>query len=73
MFAFLKLASQVLQSIAIVTRRIYSLTSSFSSGNIALAPLCCQHLTGPRTRREHGVPFFVRAPQMYVSAVVNAG
>jgi len=27
-------------------------------------PLCCQQRTGPWTRREQGVPFFVRAPQM---------
>jgi hypothetical protein len=73
MFAFLKLASQVLQSIVIVTRHIYSLTTSFSSGSIAFAPLCCQQRTGPWTRREHGVPFFVLAPQMYVSSVVTAG
>src|ERR1044072_4063235 len=64
----------VLQSIVIVTRCIYSLTTSFSSGSIACAPLCCQQRTGPRTRREQGVPFFVLAPQMYVfSSIVVAG
>ncbi len=27
-------------------------------------PLCCQQRMGPWTRREQGLPFFVRAPQV---------
>jgi len=42
----------------------YSLISNFSCGNIARMPLCCQQRTGPCTRREQGVPFLVRAPQV---------
>jgi len=42
----------------------HSLIRNFSNGNIAAAPLCCQQRTGPCTRREQGVPFFVRAPQV---------
>ena len=41
-----------------------SLMINLSGGSIAGIPLCCQQRTGPCTRREHGVPFFVRAPQM---------
>ena len=41
----------------------YSRTSNFAAGNIAPRPRCCQHRPVPRTRREQGVPFFVRAPQ----------
>jgi hypothetical protein len=37
---------------------------NFSTGNIAGRPLCCQQRTGPLTRREQGLPFFVRAPQL---------
>ena len=33
-------------------------------------PLCCQQRIGPCTRREHGVPFLVRAPQIYTSASI---
>ena len=43
----------------------YSLINNFSCGSIARAPLCCQQRTGPWTRREHGVPFFVNAPHRY--------
>ena len=44
--------------------RGHSLILSFSCGSIAGAPLCCQQRVGPWTRREHGVPFLVRAPQV---------
>src|SRR5258705_9024072 len=37
---------------------------NFSAGSIAGRPLCCQQRTSPCTRREHGVPFFVRAPHI---------
>jgi hypothetical protein len=36
-------------------------------------PLCCQHLTWPWTRREQGVPFFVRAPQIKTSSSTVSG
>jgi hypothetical protein len=36
-------------------------------------PLCCQQRTGPWTRREQGVPFFVRAPQMNTASVEVVG
>jgi hypothetical protein len=42
----------------------HSLSINFSRGSIASSPLCCQQRTAPETRREQGVPFFVRAPQM---------
>jgi hypothetical protein len=42
----------------------YSLITNFSRGSIARSPLCCQHRTSAETRREQGVPFFVRAPQI---------
>ena len=35
--------------------------------------MCCQHRTFPRTLREHGVPFFVAAPQMYTSSAAATG
>lgn len=41
----------------------YPLTNSFSCGNIAGIPLCCQQRRGACTRLEQGVPFLVRAPQ----------
>jgi hypothetical protein len=34
-------------------------------------PVCCQQRTGPWTRREQGVPFFVRAPQMNTASEVD--
>jgi hypothetical protein len=37
---------------------------NLSCGSIAGMPLCCQQRTAPCTRREQGVPFLVRAPQM---------
>jgi hypothetical protein len=40
------------------------LTINFSAESIAGIPLCCQQRPGWCTRLEHGVPFFVRAPQM---------
>ena len=36
-------------------------------------PLCCQQRPGPRTRRRQGVPFFVRAPQMYMTSEGSVG
>lgn len=36
-------------------------------------PLCCQQRPGPRTRRLQGVPFFVRAPQMYTTSEGSVG
>jgi hypothetical protein len=42
----------------------YSRTTNFAAGNIAGLPRCCQQRPVPRTRREQGVPRFVRAPQM---------
>ncbi|MGH9872348.1 MAG: hypothetical protein ACRD9S_07765 [Pyrinomonadaceae bacterium] len=36
-------------------------------------PLCCQHRPGACTRREQGVPFFVRAPQRYTSSSTVVG
>jgi hypothetical protein len=46
----------------------YSLINNFSGGSIARAPLCCQQRTGPWTRREQGVPFFVKAPHRKTSS-----
>jgi len=43
---------------------LHSLIRNLSVGSIAGIPLCCQQRTSPWTRREHGVPFLVRAPQM---------
>lgn len=42
----------------------YPCTINFAGGSIAGRPLCCQQRPVPRTRREQGVPFFVRAPQV---------
>jgi len=42
----------------------FHLTMSFSFESIAGRPLCCQQRVGPCTRLEHGVPFFVLAPQI---------
>ncbi len=39
-------------------------TINLEAGSIAGKPLCCQQRPVPRTRREQGVPFCVRAPQM---------
>ena len=36
-------------------------------------PRCCQQRPGPRTRRLQGVPFFVRAPQMYTTSFGSVG
>lgn len=36
-------------------------------------PRCCQQRPGPRTRRLQGVPFFVRAPQMYTTSEGSVG
>jgi len=38
---------------------------SFSGESIAGIPLCCQQRTAPWTRREHGLPFLVRAPHVW--------
>ena len=48
----------------------YSRTINFAAGSIADLPLCCQQRPVPRTRREQGVPFFVRAPQ---TETISAG
>lgn len=36
-------------------------------------PLCCQQRPVPRTLREQGVPFFVRAPQMETISFGSVG
>jgi hypothetical protein len=56
------------------TRRLFHPgTTSFEGGSIAGMPLCCQQRPGPRTRRRQGVPFFVRAPQMYTTSEGSVG
>jgi hypothetical protein len=49
------------------------LIANLSGGNIAGMPLCCQQRVGPCTRREQGLPFFVRAPQMEGCSVTAGG
>lgn len=46
---------------------------SFAGGSIAFRPLCCQQRPTPRTRREQGVPFLVRAPQIETSSAGSVG
>ena len=48
-------------------------TINFAGGSIAGLPLCCQHLPVPRTRREQGVPFLVRAPQIETISFGSVG
>jgi hypothetical protein len=49
------------------------LTIRSSRGIIAGWPLCCQQRSVPRTRRWHGVPFFVSAPQIETISDEEAG
>ncbi len=46
---------------------------NFDAGRIADLPTCCQQRPVPRTRREHGVPFFVRAPHMEIVSDASVG
>ena len=51
----------------------FPVTISFCGGKIAARPLCCQQRPTPRTRREQGVPFLVRAPQMETISLGSVG
>jgi hypothetical protein len=54
-------------------RGFYPWTMSFEAGSMAGIPLCCQHRPVPLTRRVHGVPFLVLAPQIETTSFGSVG
>jgi len=63
----------LLLSSNLILLRSHAGTINFDGGSIADLPRCCQQRPVPRTRREQGVPFCVRAPQSETASFGSVG